>query len=109
MRTVNCIKYKQPLQGLDRPPYPGPKGLDIFENVSMKAWIEWTNHQTMIINEKHLNMMDPASRTLLQVEMAEFMQNNDYAKVEGYTPEASTAKDPVSDNSATEEYIPEKK
>ena len=54
-------------------------------------------------------MMDPASRTLLQVEMAEFMQNNDYAKVEGYTPEASTAKDPVSDNSATEEYIPEKK
>ena len=88
MREVNCIKYKQLLEGLDRPPYPGPKGLEIFENVSKKAWIEWLNHQTMIINEKHLNMIDPSSRALLQEEMTKFMATNDYAKVEGYVPEA---------------------
>jgi Fe-S cluster biosynthesis and repair protein YggX len=87
MRTVDCIKYKEQLEGLDRPPYPGPKGLEIYETVSKKAWIEWTNHQTMIINEKHLNMMDPASRSLLQEEMVKFMQDTDYAKVEGYVPE----------------------
>ena len=86
MRTVNCIKYKQPLEGLDRPPYPGPKGQEIFETISKKAWIEWTNHQTMIINEKHLNMMDPKSRALLQEEMEKFMGDADYAKVEGYVP-----------------------
>ncbi len=86
MRTVNCIKYKEQLEGLDRPPYPGPKGLEIYASVSKKAWIEWTNHQTMLINEKHLNMMDPSSRALLQEEMHKFMQNNDYAKVEGYVP-----------------------
>ena len=86
MRTVNCIKYKQPLEGLDRPPYPGAKGQEIFDTISKKAWIEWTNHQTMIINEKHLNMMDPKSRALLQEEMEKFMGDEDYAKVEGYVP-----------------------
>ncbi|MCJ8297504.1 MAG: oxidative damage protection protein [Pseudomonadales bacterium] len=87
MRTVNCIKYKQPLEGLEKPPYPGPKGLEIYESVSKKAWIEWTNHQTMLINEKHLNMMDPSSRKLLLEEMDKFLKNTEYAKVEGYVPE----------------------
>jgi Fe-S cluster biosynthesis and repair protein YggX len=87
MRTVMCIKYKEQLEGLDRPPYPGPKGLVIFKTVSKKAWIEWTNHQTMIINEKHLNMMDPSSRAMLQEEMSNFLQSSNYATVEGYVPE----------------------
>lgn len=87
MRIVTCIKYKQELEGLERPPYPGPKGLQIFETISKKAWIEWTNHQTMIINEKHLNMMDPNSRVFLLDEMDKFMAEDNYAKVEGYVPE----------------------
>ena len=87
MRTVLCVKYKEQLEGLERPPYPGPKGQEIFETVSKKAWIEWTNHQTMIINEKHLNMMDPNSRAMLQEEMASFLQSSNYATVEGYVPE----------------------
>ncbi|MGH1462544.1 MAG: oxidative damage protection protein, partial [Neptuniibacter sp.] len=71
-RTVVCRKYKEELEGLDRPPYPGPKGQDIYDNVSKKAWKEWTDHQTMIINEKHLSMMDPSTREFLQSEMEKF-------------------------------------
>lgn len=87
MRTVLCRKYKEQLEGLEKPPYPGAKGLDIYENVSKKAWSEWTNHQTMLINEKHMNMMDPNSRKVLQEEMQKFMENGDYIQVEGYVPE----------------------
>ena len=41
MRKVFCKKYQEELEGLLTPPYPGPKGQDIFDNVSKKAWEEW--------------------------------------------------------------------
>ena len=85
-RTVFCRKYQEELEGLDRPPYPGPKGQDIFENISKKAWQAWTDHQTMIINEKHLSLMDPSTREFLQTEMEKFMTGGDYEKAEGYVP-----------------------
>lgn len=85
-RTVLCRKYKEELEGLDKAPYPGPKGEEIFNTVSKRAWQEWTNHQTMIINEKHMNLMDPATRKLLQEEMEKFMDGGDYIKAEGYVP-----------------------
>lgn len=85
-RTVFCKKYKEELEGLERAPYPGPLGQDIFDNVSKKAWEEWTDHQTMLINEKHLSMMDPASRKFLQEEMQKFLSGEDYAQAEGYVP-----------------------
>ena len=83
-RTVFCRKFKEELEGLERAPYPGPLGQEIFDNVSKKAWEEWTNHQTMLINEKHLNMMDAASRKFLQEEMNKFLDGEDYAQAEGY-------------------------
>jgi len=85
-RTVFCKKYKEELEGLERAPYPGPIGQDIFDNVSRKAWQEWTDHQTMLINEKHLSLMDPASRKFLQEEMQKFLSGEEYAQAEGYVP-----------------------
>lgn len=85
-RTVFCRKYQQDLEGLDKPPYPGPKGQDIFDNVSAKAWGEWTAHQTMLINEKQLNMIDAESRKYLQQEMEKFLDNQDFDQAEGYVP-----------------------
>ena len=40
-RMVTCRRYKEALEGLDRPPLPGAKGQDIFDHVSKKAWLEW--------------------------------------------------------------------
>lgn len=85
-RTVFCKKFQQELEGLDKPPYPGPKGQDIYNNVSKKAWEEWMAHQTMLINEKHLSMMDPASRKFLQGEMEKFFSGEDFEQAEGYVP-----------------------
>ena len=65
-RLIFCRKYKEELEGLDAPPYPGAKGQDIFDNISKKAWQEWMAHQTMLINEKRLNMMDMGTRVYLR-------------------------------------------
>ena len=37
-RIIFCKKYKKDLEGLDKPPYPGPKGEEIFDTLSKKAW-----------------------------------------------------------------------
>lgn len=86
-RTVFCKKLQQQLEGLDRPPYPGAKGLEVFEHISKQAWQQWMSHQTMLINEKHLNMMEPESRKYLQEQMDKFLSGDDYDLAEGFTPE----------------------
>ena len=86
-RTVFCTKYKQELPGLERPPFPGPKGQQIFETISQQAWDEWQKQQTMIINERKLNMMAPEDRRFLQEQMDKFMSGEDFAQAEGYVPE----------------------
>ncbi len=85
-RSVFCKKYQKEMEGLDAPPYPGPKGEDIFNNVSKQAWTEWQAHQTMLINEKHLNMVDAESRKYLQEEMDKFLSGQEYDQAEGYVP-----------------------
>jgi Fe-S cluster biosynthesis and repair protein YggX len=85
-RTVFCRRYQEELEGLDRPPLPGPKGQTIFETVSKKAWQEWQAHQTMLINEKHLSMMDPEARKYLQQEMDKFLAGEAHDVAEGYVP-----------------------
>jgi Fe-S cluster biosynthesis and repair protein YggX len=85
-RTVVCRKYGEELPGLEKPPYPGPKGQDIFDNVSKKAWEEWQAHQTMLINEKHLSLADGKARRYLQEEMDKFFSGEDFDRAEGYVP-----------------------
>jgi Fe-S cluster biosynthesis and repair protein YggX len=88
-RTVMCRKYGTELPGLDAPPYPGPKGQDVFDHVSKRAWEEWQAHQTMLINEKHLSLADAKSRKYLQSEMEKFLSGEDYDRAEGYVPPES--------------------
>jgi Fe-S cluster biosynthesis and repair protein YggX len=85
-RTVFCRKYQTEMDGLDQPPYPGPKGQEIFDSVSRQAWQEWQSHQTMLINEKQLNMMDADSRKFLQTEMDKFLAGEEFEQAEGYVP-----------------------
>jgi Fe-S cluster biosynthesis and repair protein YggX len=85
-RTVVCRKYKEELPGLMHPPMPGAKGQELFDTVSQRAWQEWQMHQTMLINEKHLNLLNPEHRSFLQDEMEKFFNNESFEQVEGYVP-----------------------
>jgi Fe-S cluster biosynthesis and repair protein YggX len=86
-RTVFCRKYQRDMDGLDKPPFPGPKGLDLFEHISRQAWQEWVSHQTMLINEKKLNMMDLTARTYLTEQRDKFLSGEVFDKAEGYVPQ----------------------
>lgn len=85
-RKVFCKKLNKELDGLTQPPYPGPKGIEIYESISAQAWQDWQRHQTMLINEKHLNMMDPTSRKYLSEQMDRYFNGDDYDKADGYVP-----------------------
>ena len=85
-RTVFCKKYQKEMEGLDAPPYPGPKGEEIFESVSKQAWMDWQTHQTMLINEKQLTLVDAEARKYLQQEMDKYFAGEDYDLAEGYVP-----------------------
>lgn len=86
-RLVFCRKYQKEMEGLSAPPYPGPKGQDIFKHVSRQAWEEWQQLQTRLINEKGLSMINPEDRQYLAQEMDKFLANEEHDEAEGYVPE----------------------
>ena len=88
-RTVVCSRYAEELEGLEKPPLPGPNGERIFNEVSVKAWHEWQALQTMLINEKHLSLIDPDARKYLTEQMWRFFANEEVDRAEGYiTPDS---------------------
>ena len=82
--TIMCRKYQQDLEALSAPPYPGPKGQEIFETVSKKAWGEWQTIQTMLMNEKKLNAFEPSTRAYLADQMEKFLNNEETDRIDGY-------------------------
>jgi Fe-S cluster biosynthesis and repair protein YggX len=87
-RMVRCVRLQSEAPGLERPPYPGPLGQRIFENVSREAWAQWVNHQTMLINEYRLTPIDPKARKFLETEMEKFFFGAGSQKPEGYVEQA---------------------
>lgn len=83
-KTVFCRKYQKELEALPRAPFPGDDGEKILATVSKQAWMDWLKHQTMMINEKHLNVLDPEAQAYLASEREKFMSGDDYEKPEGY-------------------------
>ncbi len=86
-RIIFCTKLQKDLPGLDMPPMPGALGREIFDTLSAQAWQDWLAHQTRLINEKHLNLMDRAHRDYLTEQLKQYLKGNDYDRAEGYIPE----------------------
>ena len=40
MKTVFCRKYQKDLPKMDRAPFPGEKGEEIYSSVSKQAWMD---------------------------------------------------------------------
>ena len=85
-RTIHCVKLGTESEGLDRPPYPGPLGKRIYDNVSKQAWAGWLEHQTRLINEYRLALANADARKFLADEMEKyFFGGGDLAQT-SYTP-----------------------
>jgi Fe-S cluster biosynthesis and repair protein YggX len=85
-RTVHCVLLGREAEGLDRPPYPGELGQRIFEQVSKEAWRQWLGHQTMLINEYRLVVVEPQAREFLKQQMEQFFFGEGAQKPEGFVP-----------------------
>lgn len=90
-RTVQCAKLGIEAEGLDRPPLPGEIGQHIFDNISKQAWQDWLRHQTMLINENRLSVIDPKHREYLEDQMMKFLFEGSSQMPEGYTPPSDDA------------------
>jgi Fe-S cluster biosynthesis and repair protein YggX len=91
MRTVHCAKLQKDAEGLPQQPLPGEFGKKIYEQISMEAWQLWLTHQTMLINENRLSMLDPKSRAYLMQEMEKFLFGPGSEKPAGYVPKDSSS------------------
>ena len=84
---VHCQKLDKQAPGLAAPPYPGELGEKIYQHISQEAWQMWLGHQTMLINEYRLSMLDPKAREFLTAEMEKFLFGQGSEKPAGFTPE----------------------
>ena len=84
--TVFCQKYHQELEKLPRPPFPGKRGEEIFQTMSKQAWSEWLKLQTMLINEKRLNVLEPETQKYLAEQRDKFLSNQVHDHASGYVP-----------------------
>ncbi len=90
-RTVFCRKRQAELPGLPFPPFPGARGQALFETVSQEAWQEWLKHQTLLINENRLNLMEPSTRDFLAEQLERYLSGQDYERPKGWVPESSSS------------------
>lgn len=85
-RTVFCSYLKKEAPGLAFQLIPGALGKRIFDNISQEAWSEWQRKQTMLINEKKLNLMKAEDRKIVEDAMIGYLFENKDVEIEGYTP-----------------------
>lgn len=87
MTTLTCIKTKKIGKALARAPYPGELGKRILANVSVEGWQLWLAHQTLLINENNLNMLDETAQKYLKSQLEKFFFSDESLdKVTGWTP-----------------------
>ncbi len=85
-RMIQCMKLKKQAEGLDVLSYPGELGKKIYDHISKEAWQAWIGHQTMLINEHRLSMLDPKARSFLAVEMEKYLFGEGSHTPSGYVP-----------------------
>jgi Fe-S cluster biosynthesis and repair protein YggX len=85
-RTIFCTHLNKEAEGLDFQSLPGELGKKVFNNISKEAWGRWMSKQTMLINEKKLNLMSPDDRSFLEQQMVAFLFEGKEVEIDGYTP-----------------------
>ena len=84
MTIISCLKLKKESEALDYQPYPGDIGVKIMENISAEAWQMWMTHQTMLINERHLDLSKSEDRAWLIDQMGKFFNNEEVEQASGF-------------------------
>ena len=86
---IYCQKLKKDAPALQSPPFPGELGEKILNHICQEAWNMWLSHQTMLINEYRLNLIEPQARSFLRQEMQNFLFGDGSELPPGYTEKKS--------------------
>lgn len=84
--NIFCKKLNEESEALDYQPIPGKVGQRIQADISAKAWDMWIAHQTMLINEYRLNLLDVKAQSFLSEEMEKFLFGSGSEKPSGFSP-----------------------
>ena len=49
--------------------------------------MQWLRHQTMLINENRLSVLDPQAKAFLDEQLEKYLSGDDYERASGWTPE----------------------
>lgn len=83
-KIIFCQKLKSELPALATPPIKGELGERIVNHISAPAWDLWLAHQTMLINEYRLSVVDAKAKLFLRSEMEKFLFGEGSEKPAGY-------------------------
>jgi len=82
-----CAKLQRELPALLEPPWPGPLGQRIFEQISEEAWELWEERMKMILNEYRLMPWQKEAQQLVSKQMEDFFFGEGAALPPGYVPQ----------------------
>ena len=77
MTKIFCAKLKSEGTAFDFLPIPGVLGVRIQQEISQEGWSQWLAHQTILINEYRLNLLEPEAKKFLMAEMEKFLFDED--------------------------------
>ena len=81
MSDIFCKKLNKLGKSMKYPPIPGKLGDRIVQSISQEAWDLWLAHQTILINEYRLNLLETEAKNFLLTELEKFLFGNTYKKV----------------------------
>ena len=85
MKKVFCKNIIKELDAIPFQPLPGELGKKIHAEISNQAWQAWLAHQTILINEYRLNLIDPKAKEFLKEQMYKFLFENKEEKPEQFS------------------------
>jgi Fe-S cluster biosynthesis and repair protein YggX len=71
--VVHCAKLDEELPAMARPPFPGPLGQRIYDNISAYGYRLWNEQATLLINHYGLNLADPRAQEFIFQQMEAFL------------------------------------
>jgi Fe-S cluster biosynthesis and repair protein YggX len=71
-RLVQCVKLGREAEGLEKPPFKGPLGQRLFDQVSGQAWRMWLEHSKMLINEFRLDVTSEYGQRIWMTECEKY-------------------------------------
>jgi len=72
-RSFNCKRSGRAGTQLPDPPFRGPVGRWIYENISAETWREWLGQGTKVINELRLDLSRETDQNVYDQHMCEYL------------------------------------